>query len=170
MRKIIFCCLLLYYLLAALATQVLAQDQYTVYKLISEADNYALTLNKGILTFEAEKQGVNQYNQLFVFRRVAGSSQVYICPAADLTQFLKRENDNVLLASIAEAGDLMDFRWELNFAGISFGVLSTPEDPTQALSRDSGDQVLAAVPYLDADNPTVGQPFRLKLKLVTQTL
>lgn len=142
-----------------------AQSDYTTYQFLSEADDKALTVKNGVLSFEKKKTGIGQYNQLFILKRTE-AGKALVASAAEDQLYLKRASGNVVLSSGPYSAD---GEWEINFTGIPFATMAIPGSPLQTLTRQGGNLVIASFAELSDNDDSSGNNSRLRIVKVTNT-
>lgn len=157
--------LLLVAILLVIKLTTHAQSNYTTYQLISEADDKALTVKNGALSFENKKNGIGIYNQLFIINRTS-TGKVQLISAAEDQFYLKRQSGSVELSSDALDSD---GEWQVNYSGYPFVTISIPDLPLKTITRQGNNLVITDFTPLTDNADQTGRFSRLKIEKVTNT-
>lgn len=142
-----------------------AQSNYTTYQFLSEADDKALTVKNGLLSFENKKTGVGIYNQLFIMKRT-NAGKVILVSASEEQLHLKRQSGSVILSTGTHD---TNSEWEINYTGFPFITIAIPGSPLQTLRRQGNNLVTTSFTPLTNNSDQAGNYARLKIHKVTNT-
>ena len=144
-----------------------AQTDYTTFRLVLKSTGQCLTNDHGTLAIADKRTGKNQQSQLFVLHRVA-DNKVWVASALDNSLYIKRSQNDVVLAAHPATSDL-EFHWALNYAGGPYRYFAKGDTPSMALKVSGTQTGFANFPSLNGSDDPSGDGFLFYLESVTRT-